>query len=91
MIVDLKKNQRLIIADLKSQMATLDREVKRVEAVAAELVVQNTVHEDDKIKEYIEKVLRLGKIDFAIRYSSKLLFALTVAKEKARREKEEEF
>ena len=87
----IRKSTRLKEGDLRAQNAILAREIKRLAAVAEELVAKNKTLKDEKVKEYVQRVLRLGKIDIAIRYSSKLMFSLTTAKEKARLEKELEF
>ena len=92
----IRKSSRMKIGDFKIQNALLAYdnkamalEIKRLEA---ELITKNKTLEDDKIiEEYVQKLLRLGKADFALRYSSKLMYSLTAAKEKARLEKELEY
>ena len=78
-------------AMLMHEKTALISEIKRVKAIATEMVGKHQRVKDNKIEEYVKKVLRLGKIDFAIRYSLKLMPALTTAKEKARLEKELEY
>jgi hypothetical protein len=80
----IRKSPRLMLADLKIQVDSLER----AESAATELLKQNKRREDGKVKEYVNKVVRLGKVDFAIRYGTKLLYSLTIAKEKARLQKE---
>jgi hypothetical protein len=80
-IGDFKVQNALLAYDNKAMAL----EIKRLEA---ELITKN---KDDKIEEYVQKLLRLGKADSALRYSSKLMCSLTAAKEKARLEKELEY
>ena len=78
-------------ATIMQEKTALISEIKRVKAIATEMVATHQSVEDNKIEEYVKKVLRLNKIDFAIRYSLKLMTALTTAKEDARLKKELEY